>query len=129
MYLNLLLKRKKEPTHHFSFNNSTEIKTDKEHIHKGLKDHKGLTYSFNGPTKVTNDNKLVYRGFTKHYEGSHFNHKTDDTEYLKTFHLNPKKQPVELFTEYKNRYPKLSDNDYSIQTWQTEAGTPNQLNK
>ena len=42
MYLNILLKRKKEPTHHFSFNGSTTIKTDKEHVHKGLKTIKGF---------------------------------------------------------------------------------------
>ena len=36
----ILLKREKEPTHHFSFNGSTTIKTDKEHIHRGFKDHK-----------------------------------------------------------------------------------------
>ena len=68
MYLNILLKRKKEPTHHFSFNGSTTIKTDKEQVHRGFKDHNSLSYAFNGPT----DNKLIYRGFTKNYEPSHF---------------------------------------------------------
>ena len=42
MYLNILLKRKKEPTHHFSFNGSSIIKTDKEHVHRGFKDHNGI---------------------------------------------------------------------------------------
>ena len=83
MYLNILLKRKKEPTHHFSCNASTTIKTDREHIHKGFKDHKGLSYSFNGPTKMTTDNKLLYKGFTKKYEPSHFHHSKDDNDYLK----------------------------------------------
>ena len=129
MYLNLLLKKKKGPTHNFSFDGSTDIKTDKEHIHKGFKDHKGLSYSFNGPTKPTTDNKLVYRGFTKNYDGPHFHHTTNDTEYLKNFNLNPKTQPVELYTAYKNKYPKLSPNEYSIQTWQTEKGQPNELNR
>jgi hypothetical protein len=129
MYLNLLLKKKKGPTHNFSFNGSTDIKTDKEHIHRGFKDHKGLSYSFNGPTKPTTDNKLVYKGFTKNYDGPHFHHTTNDTEYLKNFHLNPKTQPVELYTAYKNKYPKLSPNEYSIQTWQTEKGQPNELNR
>jgi len=129
MYLNILLKRKKEPTHHFSFNGSTTIKTDKEHIHRGFKDHHGLGYSFNGPTKITTDNKLLYKGFTKNYTPSRFHHSKDDNEYLKNFNLHPTTKPVELFTEYKNRYPKLSDNEYSIEQWQTEQGTPNTLNR
>ena len=116
MYLNILLKRKKEPTHHFSFNGSTTIKTDKEHVHKGFKDHKGLSYSFNGPTKITTDNKLLYKGFTKKYEPFHFHHSKDDNDYLKNFNLHPTTKPVELYTEYRNRYPKLSDNEYSLET-------------
>ena len=128
MYLNILLKRKKEPPRHFSFNGSTTIKTDKEHIHRGFKDHKGLSYAFNGPTKINTDNKLLYRGFTKNYAPSRFHHSKDDNEYLKNFNLHPTTKPVELFTEYKNKYPKLSDNEYSLETWQTEKGVPNQLN-
>jgi len=129
MYLNILLKRKKEPPRHFSFNGSTTIKTDKEHIHRGFKDHKGLSYAFNGPTKINTDNKLLYRGFTKNYAPSRFHHSKDDNEYLKNFNLHPTTKPVELFTEYKNKYPKLSDNEYSLETWQTEKGVPNQLNR
>ena len=50
MYLNILLKRKKEPTHHFSFSSKPEIKTDKEHS---------------------------YRGFNKKYDSSKFNRSLD----------------------------------------------------
>ena len=57
MYLNILSKRKTEQTHNFSFNGSTEIKTDKEHIHRGFKDHKGLSYSVNGSKTYSRDNK------------------------------------------------------------------------
>ena len=87
MYLNILLKRKKEPTHHFSFNGSTNIETDKEHIHRGFKEHNELSYKFNGSTKYSTDSKLLYKGFTKNYESSHFNHSTDNKEYLKNFIL------------------------------------------
>ena len=85
MYLNLLLKKKKGPTHNFSFNGSTDIKTDKEHIHRGFKDHKGLSYSFNGPTKPTTENKLVYRKPLNifnypEYEGKIYRIKTNDID-------------------------------------------------
>ena len=129
MYLNILLKRKKEPTHHFSFNGSTNVETDKEHIHRGFKEHNGLSYNFNGSTKYSTDSKLLYKVFTKNYESSHFNHSTDNKEYLKQFHLNPQTKPIELYTAYKNKYPKMSDNEYSIENWQTEAGNSNELNR
>ena len=129
MYLNILLKRKKEPTHHFSFDGLTAIKTGREQVHRGFHDHKGLSYPFNGPTKFSTDNKLLYRGFTKKYEPSHFHHSVDDNDYLKNFNLHPTTQPVELFTAYKNKYPKLTDNEYSLANWQTEKGTPNELNR
>ena len=70
MYLNILLKRKTEQTHNFPYNGSTEIKTDKEHIHRGFKDHKGLSYSFNGSTKYSTDNKQLYQGHTKNYSST-----------------------------------------------------------
>ena len=48
MYLNILLKSKREPTHNLSFNGSTNIETDKEHIHRDFKEHNGLFYNFDG---------------------------------------------------------------------------------
>ena len=32
-------------------------------------------------------------------------------------------------TEYRYKYPHLSTNEYIKQQWQTEAGTPNELNR
>ena len=129
MYLNILLKRKTTPTHHFSFNKSTEISTNKEHIHRGFKEHNGLSYPFNKSINYDTNPKQLYKGFTKKYDTSNFSYTKDDSEYLKNFSLNPKTKPVELYTEYKNKYPKMSDNEYSIENWQTEAGTPNPLNR
>ena len=43
MYLNIYLKRKNDPTHHFLNNRSTKIETDKEHIHRGFKEHNILS--------------------------------------------------------------------------------------
>ena len=129
MYLNLLLKNKKEPSYKFSFSGSSDIKTDKEQIHRGFRDHKGLTYPFNGPVKPTTDTKLVYQGFNKEYKPNTFHFKTNDNEYLKNFHLHKYSEPVELYTDYKNKYPNLSPNDYSIEMWQTEKGTANELNR
>ena len=130
MYLNILLKRKTEQTHNFPYNASTDIKTDKEHIHRGFKDHKGLSYSFNGSTKYSTDNKQLYQGHTKHYSPNTFNHNRNyDREYFNKFNKHPETRPIELYTEYKNRYPHLSPNEYSIQQWQTEKGTPNELNR
>ena len=129
MYLNILLKRKTEQTHNFPYNGSTEIKTDKEHIHRGFKDHKGLSYSFNG-VNYSIDNKKVYQGHTKNYNSSEFNYNRNyDREYYNQFHIHPKTRPIELYTEYKNRYPNLSPNQYSIEMWQTEKGVPNELNR
>ena len=130
MYLNILLKRKTEQTHNFPYKSSTDIKTDKDHIHRGFKDHKGLSYSFNGSTTYSTDNKQLYQGHTKTYSANAFNHNRNyDREYFNKFNVHPKTRPVELYTEYKNRYPNLSPNQYSIEQWQTEKGTPNQLNR
>ena len=63
MYLNILLKRKTEQTHNFPYNGSTDIKTDKEHIHRGFKDHKGLSYAFNG-VNYSIDNKKGNQFYT-----------------------------------------------------------------
>jgi len=129
MYLNILLKRKKEPTHHFSFNGSTTIKTDKEQIHRGFKDHKGLSYAFNG-VNYSIDNKQLFQGHTKNYSANAFNYNRNyDREYFNKFNKHPETRPIELYTEYKNRYPNLSPNQYSIEQWQTEKGTPNELNR
>jgi hypothetical protein len=130
MYLNILLKRKTEQTHNFPYKASTDIKTDKDHIHRGFKDHKGLSYSFNGSTTYSTDNKQLYHGHTKNYSPNAFNHNRNyDREYFNKFNVHPKTRPVELYTEYKNRYPNLSPNQYSINQWQTEKGTPNELNR
>ena len=59
MYLNILLKRKTEQTHNFPYNASAEIKTDKDHIHRGFKDHKGLSYAFDG-VNYSIDNKKKF---------------------------------------------------------------------
>ena len=129
MYLNILLKRKTEQTHNFPYNGSTDIKTDKEHIHRGFKDHKGLSYAFNG-VNYSIDNKKVYQGHTKNYSPTAFNYNRNyDREYFNKFNIHPKTRPIELYTEYKNRYPNLSPNQYSIEMWQTERGTPNELNR
>ena len=129
MYLNILLKRKTEQTHNFPYNGSTDIKTDKEHIHRGFKDHKGLSYGFNG-VNYSIDDKKVYQGHTKNYSPTAFNYNRNyDREYFSQFNIHPKTRPVELYTEYKNRYPNLSPNQYSIEMWQTERGTPNELNR
>ena len=63
-----------------------------KHIRRGFKEHNKLSYNFNGSTNYLTDSQLLYKGFTKNYDPSHFNNSTDDKEYLKKFHRNPKKQ-------------------------------------
>ena len=48
MYLNILLKRKEEPMHHFTFNRSINIETDNKNIYRGFKYPNGLSYNFTG---------------------------------------------------------------------------------
>ena len=80
------------------------------------------------PTKMftVNNDKFDYDFIVNDYKIPSFKYLDDNS--LNDFYEYPDVY-MSQNTEYKYKYPKLSTGEYIKEQWQTEAGTPNELNR
>ena len=113
----------------FSFNKTLHIPTfEKNNISATYDTNFGKHYNKDFSRKVVfNDDSKSLINNTKLFEKDF--HRKDNTNELTNVINSSKSEMTELNPQYKYRFPQYTEDQFKLMQWQTQEGTPNELNQ